>query len=231
MLVRQTLTPFSSLISSFRPTVARPSNADPDCICLWLVRQSSAESIVVWNDRFADASVNEVSELLKANPGSPNDLFSIVSPETRAAVTAQLTGSLAAAEQSQLLVGPMLESGGPLLLVSRRAMLLATAGLGLLLNFLLARLQTISLMTVLILLVVVLTTIYAFVPTPAHLLLTKILPGAGVAIVAAILNRMFGPRHVRPAGRVATGDGSTIFTVAQPVAIKPTLDSTQPVAT
>jgi hypothetical protein len=210
----------SRLLGPLHPLLPKPVAAGPDCNCVWVLRQAADVSLFHW-----DGSVSELapSTSLISETGQLQDqvtaLVDILAPvgdSSRADVMRLLGDSLMDSDQYQLLVGPALSQPQTLMVISRKATLLATAIIGLLMYFAMTRLHSLALTTVAVLLAAVVTTIFAFVPGPAHMILIRFVPGCVIAVIAGALQRWFARRPVFPRKNVNTSDGSTIFTIDHP---------------
>lgn len=220
LVVQQDMRSQSRLFGQLTPLLATPIAAGPDCNCVWVLRQASDTSVFHWG-----GSVSELTPPLSflARPGQSQDqvtaLIDILAPvgdSSRADVMRLLGDCLTDSDQYQLLIGPAVGQPQTLVVISRRTQLLATAIISLLMYFAMTRLHSLALTTVAVLSAAAVTTVFAFVPGPAYMILIRFIPGCVIAIIAGALQRWFSGKSFSPLKSVNTSDGSTIFTIDQP---------------
>lgn len=220
LVVQQDIRGKSRLFGQVTPLLASPIAAGPDCNCLWVLRQASDTSVFHWG-----GSVSEITPAVSflAKPGQSQekvsalvDILAPIGDSSRADVMRLLDDCLIDSDQYQLLVGPATGQPQTLIVISRRTQLLATAIISLLMYFAMTRLHSMALTTIAVLAAGAVTTVFAFIPGPAHLILIRFIPGCVIAIIAGALQRWFSGKSASSLKSVGTSDGSTIFTIDQP---------------
>lgn len=221
LVVRQNLSSSSDLIRHSQARIPRPVNTDRDSNCIWILRQATDSSVFHWAGAMSELTASGEPGTGSADAGSGiASMVEILAPladASRREIAELLKPALNDSDQHQILVGSVFQRPQTLVLVSRQAMLLATACFGLLIYFAMIKLNPLPLTTTLVLLSAAVTTAFAFAPGPAHALLIRLLPGCVVGTVAAVLHRAFTGRSLSPLQHIDSPDGSTIFTVDEPL--------------
>ncbi len=207
------------MMSLFHPQLPRPVNAEKDCNCVWVLRQAPDASLFHWSGSMSELTQPlRLSTAVSESQGQLPAIVDVLSPgqqSSREEVMSLLKQSLEEPHQHQLLVGSLLRQPQQVVMVSRRAMLLATAIIALLMYAAITRFHSVALITVAVLVAVSVTIVFAIVPGSAHSLLLRLIPGGVIAVIAGILQRWFAGQPASSARSVISPDDSTIFTVDQ----------------
>ena len=229
LVVKQNLKYGHQLLTTLRPLLPRPIDANRDCNCIWVLRQSTDMSVVHWAGTMSELDASTGTRPSAGSSGSRGSaIVDVLLPAgnvSRDDMIRRLEQSLADTGQYQLLVGPTFRQQQTLLLVSRRALLLATAIVGLLMYFTFVKLHPLPLITTVTIAAAAVTNIVALVPGPAHIILIRFVPGCVIAVIAAVLQRWFARKITTPLQGINSPDGSTIFTIDEPLRTQSTHDT------
>lgn len=221
LVVQQNVPDSLNLFATFQPSLPRPVGAESDCNCVWVLRQAVDSSLFHWSGSMSELarpfSLTLSSEHSETQTAAMVDVLSPGGGALRSEVMRLLNQSLKEPERHQLLVGSSPGKSQKLVVISRRALLLATAIIGLLMYFAITRLHALALTTLVVTAAAFVTTMFAMIPGPAHMILLRLIPGCVIAIIAATLQRWFSTEPAAVLRNIASEDGSTIFTIDQPV--------------
>lgn len=219
IVVQQSASGNVRLANTIQPLLPRPVGAEADCNCVWVLRQAANSSLFHWS-----GSMSELTKPLSLNTSPAESaaqvsaIIDVLAPHgdaSRIEVMRLLGQTLSEPEQHQLLVGSIFRQPQTLVVFSRRAMLLTTALIGLLMYFAITRLHAVALITVAVLAAALVMTVFAVVPGPAHMMLIRLVPGCVIAVIAGALQRWFSEKPQASLRNLNSSDSSTIFTVDQ----------------
>ncbi|APZ95536.1 hypothetical protein Fuma_05195 [Fuerstiella marisgermanici] len=220
LIVRQPFQRRSPMLSLWRPQVPEIVGMNQDCNVIWILNQSPSESTMYYGRHMTDlATLTDVRLLGHSNAGVKEAVTALLSPYQTDIFSSvmELIGSAAdATSDNQILAGPLLRDAPVLISVSRSVTLLLAAAVGLLVYFSFLKLSPIPLMTSTAIVTAAATALVAVVPGPAQLILIRLVPGAVIALVAALLQRGINRRADITPLSPEEYDHSTIFTVEKP---------------
>lgn len=186
---------------------------------IWAIEQNPGEVVLSKsNDLEAVRQSDLFSMPSRRSRAVPPRVFALLSsypPAVRGIVLAQLRDWAEKVDDNVLLSGVIPSGSQELIFLPRRTILLSVAVFGLLTYMLLIRLDGFALSTVLVLVTTGVLSLFAVAPDTSTTLLLKLLPGGAVALVAALLHRVFSHSTVVERVRRDNTDETTIFTFDQ----------------
>ncbi|MEQ9410370.1 MAG: hypothetical protein RIK87_21725 [Fuerstiella sp.] len=220
LIAQQPVPRYDPLFRAWRPDLPRIAGTDADCNTLWIVAQNPDDSVMYWGNRMTEIGNAAASQLAVRDDESiraaVTALLSPSHPEVHDTVMELIESSVTPSGRFQILTGTPFPEQPLMVSVSRRVSLLIAAVAGLLVYFAFLKLQPLSLTTAVAIVAAAATAVVAVVPGPGQLILLRLIPGCVIALVAAVLQRMFGRREAPPAVTLKDYDQSTIFTVERP---------------
>lgn len=217
LIVTQPVSGPSSMLSLWQPDAPRIAAAGPECSVIWILGQTTDDSLVYCGRRLTEVNTMESRLFGKSSLSVQSGLGAVLAachPQVRITALDLVERNLTE-DSCQVLVGSL--SGRPPVVagVSRRFLLLLTAFVGLMTYLAILRLRALSLATIVIVGTVAATTAVALYPGPSQLIIVRIAPGLVIALFAAVLQRSLTSQGNRDLS-VQEFDQTTIFATEQP---------------
>lgn len=221
LIVTQPVAGASSMLSLWQPDVPRIAAAGPECNIIWILGQTTDDSLVYCGRSLTEVNTME-SRLFGNSSSTINSGLSAVlaacHPQVRISALDLVRRNLTE-DSCQVLVGTLSGRTPVVAGVSRRFLLLLTAFVSLITYLVMLRLRALSVATIVIAGAVTSTAAIAFYSGPSQLIIVRIAPGLVIALFAAVLQRSLTSRGSREL-TVREYDQTTIFATEQPARLE-----------
>ena len=218
LMYHQPLRERRALFSRIQPVFPKIVGGSDLVNGVWIIGEGTGSTVLHFGERLNELQSWSLPFLTDSSSEVSSQISSLLSPypaDVRRAILERFQDLQSQPENNLLLAGPIHGSTSQLVIVPRQTVLLAIAAFGLVIYLTFVRLSNFGFITVLVLLSAGLTAVSSIAPGPAWSLITKLLPGGGIAVIAAFLQRLLAGTPVAAPAKPTTSDETTIFTFDQ----------------